>query len=335
MIGSRRSIALLLALSLALMIPAVAVAESDTVEISATLKQPGAGVVDAGPGYWWFRLLESHPHTRQVTYTISVECSQAPIWSITIPIVGAPLGDYVGSTVPALNPIPAPPDDGPGGYCVRVDVVGKKKAGATAEVIFPHRPTHGEPDVWAFVQPGGGGGFSPDGSVTWDLEGFAHHADGSPASPITWTAGSQSGSGKTFSPTLVPGVHTITAGFNGAVDTLSLTVLNIVVTVTVDDSVPYRNRQEVPIDITVTDGSNPLPGMDVDVDVFTPKGGWITYQQTTDASGSATVTHRVRLGPDGSGTYAVRAAVISENDAWLPTVRGYGISDTAFFNAGR
>lgn len=112
-------------------------------------------------------------------------------------------------------------------------------------------------------------------------------------------------------------------------------MLNIVVTVTVDDSVTYRNRQEVPIDVTVTDGSNPLPALDVNVDVFTPKGGWITYQATTDPSGSATVTHRVRLGPDGSGTYDVRATVLYQNDVWLPTVRGYGISETASFNAGR
>ena len=307
-------------------------AESVTTEISATLRQPGATVVDAGPGYWWFRLTDFHPHARQVTYTISVQCGQAPIWTSTIPVSTSSLGDYLGSTIPTLNPIPAPPD---GGYCVDVEVTGKKKASATAEVIYPHPPTPGASNVWAFVTPGGGGSFGSDGSVTWELEGFAQDADGSSASAITWTTGSQSGAGTTFSPTLAPGVHTVTAEYGGASDPLSLTVLNFVVTVAVDESVTYRNRQEVPIEVTVTDSTDPLPDLEVDVDIFTPKGGWITYRATTDSTGTASVSHRVRLGPDGSGAYDVRARVIYQNDGWLPTVRGYGRSETVSFNAGR
>jgi hypothetical protein len=308
---------------------------TSTFQLTSALGQPGTAIHAAGPGYWWFTLETANSHVRQVTYSIRDGCDGDTIWTTTIPNAWDDLSDYLGRATPTLSPLPASWDVDPTspGWCIQVEADGKKKAAATVSVRHPADRVADAANVWSFVRPGGYGAFHADGSVTWTVEGFARDAeDNDTSADVSWSVdGSATGpAGTTLELRLYPGAHDVTAAFQGASDTVTLTVLDFDVTVDVDNAVAYRNRDVVPITVTVLEGGAPFGGVEVDVDVFTPKGTWLIYRATTDESGTATVEHLVRTGRDGAGTYDVRAAVIYENDPWLPTVRGYGFDDATF-----
>jgi subtilisin family serine protease len=73
------------------------------------------------------------------------------------------------------------------------------------------------------------------------------------------------------------------------------------------DKATYSNRETVYITVSVTDGTNPVEGADVQTIITTAKGKKLSASGTTDASGTAIFTYKVNAKKDGSGTYTVEA----------------------------
>ena len=74
------------------------------------------------------------------------------------------------------------------------------------------------------------------------------------------------------------------------------------------DKPSYVNRETVTITVTVTDGTDPVPGAAVSRVVTTASGRTLSADGTTDGNGVATFTYKVNKKRDGIGTYTVDAA---------------------------
>ena len=124
------------------------------------------------------------------------------------------------------------------------------------------------------------------------------------------------GTGGSFSTTLVDGNHTITAlvtdsGGKTASASVSITVGTPPATPTLSvkvetDRRTYQNRDTVTITVTVTDGTGPVSGAAVHIQLTAPKRV-LACNVTTSASGVVQCTHKVNVKRDGEGTHTVDA----------------------------
>ena len=69
----------------------------------------------------------------------------------------------------------------------------------------------------------------------------------------------------------------------------------------------YVNKEQAEITVTVTDGTNPVEGAAVNVEITTAKGRKLSGSGTTDESGVLKLTYKVNSKRDGVGTYEVDA----------------------------
>lgn len=175
-------------------------------------------------------------------------------------------------------------------------------------------PTNNPPSV-TITSPADGATFSSGETITF-TGSASDTEDGDLTASLSWTSSIDGaiGTGGSFSRTLSNGVHTITASVTdsggttgsksititvGAVPTLSVTVAT--------DKPSYVHGEKAAITVTVTDGTNPVEGASVHVDLTTANGGKLAGDGTTNSSGKATFTYKVNSKRDGKGTYTVDA----------------------------
>ncbi len=127
----------------------------------------------------------------------------------------------------------------------------------------------------------------------------------------------QIGTGGSFLTTLTDGYHTITesvtdSGGKNGTDSISITVGSptpaAALSISVEtDNGSYVNREQVLITVTVTDGTNPVEGAAVHVDLTTANEKKFAGEGTTDESGVAKFIYKVNSKRDGVGTYTLDA----------------------------
>lgn len=254
--------------------------------------------------------------------TPHVSAVAALIWSVNPSWTNAEIRDALVQTATDL---------GPAG---RDNAFGYGLVQAADALAFLGGGTVDNPPVVTIDSPSNGS--SHDSATSISFSGSSIDAeDGDISAGLVWTSSidGQIGTGASFSATLSDGTHTITAtstdsGSNEGSDSVSVTVGGggggdtLVVTVTTDKAT-YVNNEVVYITTTVTDGTNPVAGATVDIEIVSAGGTLLTGSSTTDANGILVMTYSVKAGRDGRGTYSVTSTA---------SMSGYtgGIGTTTF-----
>ena len=182
-------------------------------------------------------------------------------------------------------------------------------------------PPNDAPDL-SIDSPADGSSFGTE-EATILFEGTASDTeDGLLTSSLVWTSDidDQIGTGGSFSTTLSDGNHTITAtvtdsGSKTGSASISITVgtppppplTTTLLNVSVSTNESYVNKETVQIIVPVTDGTNPVSGAAVHMELTTANGRTLAGDATTDENGQATLTYKVNSNRDGVGTYTVYA----------------------------
>lgn len=156
-----------------------------------------------------------------------------------------------------------------------------------------------------------------DSGATILFEGTANDTeDGDLTGGLAWTSSIDGtiGTGGTFSTTLSDGSHTITASVTDSGGKTGNDYTNITVgsppTLSVNvttDKPSYVHGEKALITITVTDGTNPVEGAAVHVEVTAANQKKNTYDGTTDGNGTVQFRYRVNSKRGGVGTYTAEA----------------------------
>lgn len=178
-------------------------------------------------------------------------------------------------------------------------------------------PPNNPPTV-SITSPADGSTF--DTGATILFQGTASDTeDGDLTASLVWTSSinGQIGTGGSFSTTLSNGTHTITTAVTDSGGKTGSKSINITVgtppptptlNVTVTTNKPsYVNFERVQITVTVTDGTSPVSGAAVHMDVTTANGRKVAGNGTTDANGIAKFQVFVISSLYGVGTYTVDA----------------------------
>lgn len=193
---------------------------------------------------------------------------------------------------------------------------GLVQAQAALNYLGGGTPVNNPPSV-TITSPADGTTVSSGASVSF--AGSATDAeDGDITNSLVWTSDldGQIGTGGSFSAILSEGSHTITAVATDSENATGSAVVNV----TVDgggtgggdlvasvstDKATYSNRQTAVITVLVTDGTSPVSGATVELQIVAPDGGQSGGTGTTDANGEATFTFKLNTKRDGTGTYTV------------------------------
>ena len=186
----------------------------------------------------------------------------------------------------------------------RIDLV-LERFGVTIDGEVPPPPTFGS--IGGTVTSGGNAisgatvSVETGQSATTAGDG-SYNISGVPTGDRSVTASATGFVSQTTAATVSEG-QTTTVDFDLVVDnspTLSVAVST--------DKSSYGHRETVQINVTVTDGTTPVSGAAVHVEIATASGKFVLAGDgTTDANGVANFTHKVNSKRDGAGTNTVDA----------------------------
>ncbi|MBI2848693.1 MAG: S8 family serine peptidase [Chloroflexi bacterium] len=191
-----------------------------------------------------------------------------------------------------------------------------------AKAAAPPGPVNNPPTV-TITSPTSGSSF-PSGA-TISFGGTSNDPeDGDLTASLVWTSSldGQIGTGGSFSKVLSDGSHAITASVADSGGKTGSASINITVgtpppaptlSVTVaTDKTSYVNGKTVKITVTVKNGTTPISGAAVHLEITTANGNKVAADGTTDANGIAKFEHRVNTKSNGVGAYTV-VATASKN----------------------
>jgi len=206
----------------------------------------------------------------------------------------------------------------PGTHTVTASVTDSGGLKGSSSVTITVQPSGNTRPVVAITLPTTGASFD-EGSVISFAGTATDTQDGDLTDSLVWTSdGTQIGTGGTFTATLSPGTHTLTASATdsgGLAGSASITVTvrssgggstQLVVTVTTNKTV-YGWWDTPTFTVRVTDGTNPVRSATVSVTLLTPTGGWLSASGTSDATGTFRCYYRPNPRRDGYGWFQVLA----------------------------